>query len=533
LAETARGGPRESRGGALAGVLGGIAATLGMLAAGLVLDQPTIAEAVADGITSVTPLETIERMTKTFGDTAKRLLFISVLLGEIALGAVVGLAHGRLHWPPLPSIAAFAGLVALMALVALPALGMGVLGADSRAGAAGTLVSLLVASGLYVAGYAAADRALHPPGLYAAEEAASRRAFLARAGLAVGGLVAGIAAFQWIAERLTPSATSAVSAEAARANAVIANAADLVEALSAGVPGLSPEITPNDRFYVVSKNVFRDPVVNERTWRLEVTGLVDRPMVLTYDAMRALSSAGQFFTLQCISNEVGGSLIGNAAWRGVGLAHVLSQAGVKPGAVDVVLRAADDYADSIPIEKAMEPAAMLAYEMNGAVLPQAHGFPVRLLVPDTYGMKNVKWLTKIEVIEYDLKGYWQTRGWDDTARMNTTSQIDVPKNGSNLIAGRSFVGGIAVAGSRGVRNVEVSTDGGASWRPATMKPPLGPDAWALWLYEWALPAEDANPRRILVRATDGTGAVQISETRETLPAGATGHHTITVRPASA
>jgi hypothetical protein len=171
---------------------------------------------------------------------------------------------------------------------------------------------------------------------------------------------------------------------------------------------------------------------------------------------------------------------------------------------------------------------MVAYEMNGVRLPQNHGFPARLLVPDIYGMKNVKWLTKIEVVDYDYQGYWMVRGWSDVATMNTTSRIDVPKNGSSLRSGRNYVGGVAVAGQRGIQAVEVSTDGGATWAPAAVKPGLGPNAWVLWLYEWSLPEPGAETR-VLVRATDGNGMLQDGTVRGSLPDGATGYHTITIR----
>jgi hypothetical protein len=171
---------------------------------------------------------------------------------------------------------------------------------------------------------------------------------------------------------------------------------------------------------------------------------------------------------------------------------------------------------------------MLVYEMNGAVLPPSHGFPARLLVPDIYGMKNVKWVTKIELVGYDFVGYWQRQGWSDVATMHTTSRIDLPRNQSYLRGGRSFVGGVAVAGQRGISRVEVSTDDGRSWQPAVIKPALGPNSWVLWLFEWDLPL-DAADRRLLVRAVDGTRAAQVATRSETVPNGATGYHQVSVR----
>jgi DMSO/TMAO reductase YedYZ molybdopterin-dependent catalytic subunit len=347
--------------------------------------------------------------------------------------------------------------------------------------------------------------------------------------VAIASIGLGISAFRWLVDWLTPAAVpSSPSIEASRTNEAALAAGSVEAALDAGVPGLSPEITPNEKFYVVSKNVLRDPTVNEGAWRLEISGLVSRPVSLSYAQIRRMPSAIQYFTLQCISNEVGGDLIGNAAWRGVWLADLLRDAGIGPGAVDVVFRAADDYSDSIPIAKAMETGTMLAYEMNGEMLPRAHGFPARLLAPDLYGMKNVKWVTRIEVLDYDFKGYWQTKGWTDVSTMNTTSRIDAPRNNSYLRPGPNYVGGVAVAGRRGVRRVEVSADGGHTWTQAVTKPALGPNAWVLWLHRWDIP-EGTIDHRLLVRATDGNGEPQSAIGRETIPDGASGYHAITIR----
>jgi DMSO/TMAO reductase YedYZ molybdopterin-dependent catalytic subunit len=290
-----------------------------------------------------------------------------------------------------------------------------------------------------------------------------------------------------------------------------------------------PEVTPNDKFYVVSKNVIRDPDVNERTWRLQIKGLVDRPMTLTYDDVRNMPSFTQYLTLQCISNEIGGDLMSNAWWRGVALADVLRRAGVRGNAFDVIFRTADDYSDSIPIGKALQADTMLAYEMNDQVLPKNHGFPLRLLVPDIYGMKNAKWITEIEVVEYDYKGYWQHRGWSDVAVMRTTSRIDAPRASYRFSPGANWIGGVAVAGQRGIQRVEVSVDGGQTWKPAAVKPALGQNTWVLWLYQWDVPAGASGERQILVRAVDGNGALQDGVRRDTLPDGASGYHTITAR----
>ncbi len=539
----------RNQGAVAAGVIAAGIATAGMLALGMVLDQPTLAETVADAIARLTPLATIGAMIDRFGENAKHILFGSILLGQIGLGVALAAVHGWTGWRPLPSLGVVAVILALVGLVVLPALGAGVLGATSSAGVGGTAGSLVATALLFVITYAAVLRLLNPTSSAAAQRGAARRAFLKKGAIVLGGLSLGAGVFQWIAQRPTPQPTmvaaipprltmggtsAAVVAEAdlaevaAEAAAVAPSSGDLIQTIVEGVPGLSPEITPNDKFYAVSKNVLRDPTVNEGRWRLEVGGLVQRPYTLNYEQMKALPAANTHFMLQCIGNAVGGDLIGNAEWRGISLAALLSQAGVRPGAVDVVLRAADDYADSIPLDKALDQDTMLAYEMNGEMLPKAHGFPLRLLAPDIYGMKQVKWITKVEVVDYDFKGLWQNQGWSDVATLNTGSRIDLPKNNAKLAPGPNLIGGIALAGMRGVQRVEVSTDGGRTWEQAAMKPQLGPNAWAVWLHHWIAPQGEPEAR-ILVRATDGTGALQTAEVHEDLPNGATGYHTITVQ----
>ena len=520
-----------NRGGVSAGLVGGGLGAAGMLGLGLLTNQPTVAEIVAEFIASITPLEVIESVVARMGSDGKHLLFATVLAGQVAVGGALGLQWERSRWSRLQGAAAVAGLLGLVAVALLLILGSGLPGANTRTGPAGMGLNLLLIGALFLPGYLATMRVLNPGGVFAEEDSASRRRLLRNGSVALFGAAFGIGGFRWLTDRVTPPEVEPrLSSEVARAQAMISEHDSLAEALAQGVPGLPTEITPNDRFYVVSKNVVRDPVVDPQTWQLEVTGLVDRPFFLSYSELRQLPSASQYFTLQCISNVVGGELIGNAFWRGVPLADLLTRAGVRPGALDVIVRTADDYSDSIPIAKAMEAGTMIAYEMNGEELPRAHGFPARLLIPDIYGMKNAKWVTKIEVVEYDYRGYWQSRGWSDRAVMNTTSRVDIPRPMSFLRPGANYLGGIAIAGSRGIEKVEVSTDGGVTWSEATIKPALGPNAWTLWLADWQFPETDQQ-RHLLVRATDGTGAIQTSDLRDTLPDGATGYHTVPVRRA--
>jgi DMSO/TMAO reductase YedYZ molybdopterin-dependent catalytic subunit len=516
--------------GLLVGVTAGILATSAMLLWAEAVGQPSASETLAEAIAGLTPVHIIGLLTTRLGSGAKELLFLSVLLGQVAMGCGLGIILDRRAARGLEVGAWTLGASAALGVVLLPVLGAGVLGSTARAGVGPTLASLLVAAVVFSASYFALIHYLRPTGIFALQDAVSRRAFLQRALLLVGGTVLSVAAFRWLADRLAPPEASGVSGEAQAARLAIQSAPSLEAALAQGVPGLSPEVTPNDKFYVVSKNVFHDPEVDVSSWRLEIAGAVDRPLSLSYPELKALPSIEQYLTLECISNEVGGELISNARWRGVPLADLLLRAGVRPAAVDVVLRSADDYSDSIPVEAAMASGTLLAYEMNGEVLPKVHGFPLRLLVPNIFGMKNAKWVNKIEVFEYDYQGYWQYRGWSDVATMLTTSRIDIPRNASRLLPGANYVGGVALAGARGIAKVEVSTDDGRTWQPAVLKPPLGPFTWVQWLLKWDLPADSTAPVRIMVRATDATGALQEATIRDMLPDGATGLHAITVTP---
>lgn len=295
----------------------------------------------------------------------------------------------------------------------------------------------------------------------------------------------------------------------------------------AQIAGLPAEVTPVGKFYTVSKNVF-DPSVDGRTWKFAVKGKVERPYSLTLEGLRQLPAVEKPHTLMCISNEVGGELISNGTWKGVPLRAILEKAGIKPGATELILRARDGYSDSFPLAAALQDGTILAYEMNGQPLAKQHGFPARVLVTGIYGMKNVKWLSELEVADYDYKGYWESRGWSDTAIYKTFSRIDVPRAGAPLRAGaRTWIAGVAFAGDRGVRAVEVSVDGGRSWQAARVKPAMGNHTWVLWVFEWTPAA--AGSATLRVRAVDGTGTVQSAGPKPSLPDGAEGHHTVSVK----
>jgi DMSO/TMAO reductase YedYZ molybdopterin-dependent catalytic subunit len=291
------------------------------------------------------------------------------------------------------------------------------------------------------------------------------------------------------------------------------------------IAGLTAEVTSNKLHYTVDESII-DPTVDEGSWRLRVDGLVGRPLSLGYDELLAMPAAEQYVTLQCISNLIGGDLVGTAKWTGVPLRRVLERAGgAGRGAVRVVFHAVGGYSDSLPLAKALEETTVVAYGMNDRSLPRAHGFPARIIAPGIYGMKNVKWLERIEVVDYDYRGYWQrSDGWDNVAEVKTASRIDVPRELTAADAG--VVAGLAWAGDRGIRRVEVSFDGGATWVPATLRRELARAAWRQW--RLPLPPGASGRRAILVRAVDGRGDLQTAREAPPHPSGASGYHQVDV-----
>lgn len=286
----------------------------------------------------------------------------------------------------------------------------------------------------------------------------------------------------------------------------------------------TPPITPNEEFYVTSYR--SPPTVRVAEWRLRVHGLVERPLTLDYAQLLVKPTVAQIVTLECVGNTVAGEFISTAEWEGISLRTLLEEAGASTDAYDVVFRAADGYSDSIRIDRAMAGDVLIAHKMNGVPLPQGHGFPARVIVPGVYGMKSVQWLTEIDVVDQNYKGYYQQKGWSDEALVKTMSRIDVPGHGTTVHGLTQLAQGLAFAGTRGVRLVEISTDGGEQWHPVTLAPPLSSSSWRFWTYEWAAPKPGRH--QLIVRATDGTGNVQTSIEQDPAPDGATGLHNITV-----
>jgi DMSO/TMAO reductase YedYZ molybdopterin-dependent catalytic subunit len=292
-------------------------------------------------------------------------------------------------------------------------------------------------------------------------------------------------------------------------------------------------ITPNDRFYTVTKNVV-DPEVDRDRWRLEIRGAIHRDLTLAFDDLQDFEQIDQESTLMCISNRIGAGLFSNAVWTGVRLRDVLMAAGARNDAYEIRLSGADAYVDTFGMDYALDENTLLVHAINGQPLPRRHGYPVRVVVPGLFGEKNVKWVTRIEVVTSDTKGFYEQQGWGPTFVPPTRSDIFRPRTRgagqsasfrASLPAGRMVdLRGRAFAADRGIRSVEVSVDGGESWRPATIYYPGTTLTWALWRFAWT-PA--AGEYRVTSRAVDGTGAPQPSEPRGIVPQGAQGYNIVT------
>ena len=305
-------------------------------------------------------------------------------------------------------------------------------------------------------------------------------------------------------------------------------------------PLLDSEVTPTYLFYRIDINPIV-PVVDATSWTLSVKGLVNNPLTITYEEIKAMPSVKEYATLQCVSNKIGGDLTSTALWTGVRLKDVLQKAQVKPGAKYIAVRCYDGYDVGIPLERGLLDGSILAYEMNLAPLTSEHGYPVRAIVPGLYGMMNPKWITEIELVDNVYEGYWARNGWTNVATEDTHSFIVIPGQAPvrdrfrnldveniNIVPGQKVpVAGIAFAGDRGIAKVEVSTDGGVTWKSASIKDPLSKYTWVLWTAGFTPTTAQGN-YKIVVRATDKTGKIQTAEVRPPFPDGATGYHMINI-----
>src|SRR5579883_684701 len=526
--------------GFIAGLGAGTVASGVMLLLNYTLGGLSLPQEFGSELLALMPLPVFSFLHQLIGENAKYYFFLAVLLGQCMVFALAGALFNRyanrenapLRWGQGMLLAL--GLWLFAGLILLPLTGSGVFGANLAIGLQSGLFSLGVVGLVFGALFVFAQRWLVAPVTQGEVEDndsnahPTRRRLLKQGAIVLGLAAVGFGLWEFISQGLgrTTKVPVAQLLQGYRSKITpppVPNYGTIQPA-----PLLSSEITPNDQYYVVSKN-FTDPTVSEGEWSLKVTGQVEHPYTLSYQDLLALPMQQQYESMECISNEVGGPYMSNALWEGVRMVDLLERAGVKPGVTKVVLHAYDDYTDSIHLSKALEPTTLVAVRMNNATLPDGHGYPARVLVPGIYGMKHVKWLTQIEVVNYDFQGYWQQRGWSDAAPVRLNARIDTPLDGSQVSAHRTtYVAGVAFSGNLGISEVEVSLDGGKTWQAATLKRPLSQLTWVLWEIAWVPRPGDYT---IVARAIDMQGNVQSPLEEPTLPNGASGYHTISVSAA--
>ena len=329
---------------------------------------------------------------------------------------------------------------------------------------------------------------------------------------------------------------SRFSATESRANLVLPTPTEPLAAIpdgvNVGVPGIVPFMTPNADFYRID-TALSVPQVPTDDYELRVTGMVDKELSFSFDDLMRRDIVEYDITMTCVSNTIGGGLIGNARWLGFRLDELLKEAGVKSGADQVVGRSVDGYTCGFPLEAAMDGRnAMVAFGMNGEPLPLEHGFPVRLVVPGLYGyISATKWLTEIELTTFEeFESYWVPRGYADRAPIKLMSRIDSIDGLGTLEVGddgMAAIGGVAWAQTVGISGVEVKIDD-ADWMPAEMGEALNNDTWRQWAFRFEPAARDGAQSSITCRAIDADGMIQTDERAEPLPDGASGRHQIVV-----
>ncbi len=501
----------RSRGWAMvAGVVAG-AVVLGAsdLAALATAPESAPITAVGSWLIDIAPPALKDAMIAAFG-TGDKPVLIGILMVLLAIGSAgAGLLELRRRWAGVILMAVVALGVAV-AVITRAGADIGWFGPVAIGTAAGALVLRLLIGRLRTA----RDEGSGP----------SRRGFLVAASVA-----AAAAAVSVVAGRALAGAAQA--ADRARAVLRLPTAADPAAAVPAsvdpGIEGLAPYVTPNLDFYRIDTALVV-PNVDAAQWSLRIHGLVEREVEIGFDELLALPLVERHVTLACVSNEVGGTLIGNALWLGYPIRSLLAQAGVRPEADMVLSRSVDGFTAGTPLEVLQDEGrdSLLAVGMNGEPLPVEHGYPVRMVVPGLYGyVSATKWVVELEVTRFDAAtAYWTDRGWSAEGPIKTQSRIDVPSRSGTVAAGERMIAGVAWAQHTGIERVEVRVDGG-SWQQAALAGSVGDDTWVQWSLPWTA---DAGEHELQVRATDRTGATQTSQEQGVVPDGATGWHTVRV-----
>jgi len=479
------------------------------LIAGLLTPPAGPLAAVGGTLIDLAPPAAKDAAIALFGTADKPALLVLIGIVLLALGAVAGLLERRR--PPLGVlVAALAGIAGAVAGATRPEATPWWAGPS----AVGAIVAV-IALRMLIALLPAPARGTVP-----ARAGASRRAFL---GFAGGAAAAGVLAAAL--GRITEAGARVVTAarDALRLPAAARPAPPLPAGAELGIPGLDPIVTPNADFYRIDIALFV-PRVDPAGWTLRVHGLVEREVELGWDELLSLPLEEHDATLMCVSNLVGGHLVGSARWLGWPVRELLARAGPLPEADMVLSRATDGFSASTPLEALTDPerAALIAIGMNGEPLPAEHGFPVRLVVPGLYGyVSATKWVTELELTRFDAAtAYWTDRGWAERGPVKLMSRIDVPRRQAKLLPGPTTIAGMAWHQHVGIEAVEVQLDDGP-WRRAELSSPINVDSWRQWTLPWNAVAGE---HRVRVRAISASGELQTEAVQGTVPDGATGWH---------
>lgn len=486
---------------------GAVSAGLGLgvseLTAGLFPALPSLVEGLGNRVVDSVPGAVKDWAISTFGTADKAVLLTGIVLVTVAIGALTGVVARHRWW------------VARAVFV-----GFGLLAAWASSGDRGIIVALVPATLAVVVGLSTL-RVLMKGGT-APEADRSRRALII--GLLAGGALLAAGAGRLLLER-------SKRVFAGREDVTLPPAAEPLGQVPAGaelaVAGITPLFVPNRDFYRIDTALFV-PRVDVSDWTLKLTGRVDRQMSFSYEDILEMEMIERDVTLSCVSNRVGGDLVGNARWLGVPLTRILDLARPAENAEQVVARSVDGFTAGFPIESAYDGRdALLAVGMNGEPLPYEHGFPARLVVAGLYGyVSATKWLSEIELAGWDdFNAYWIPRGWAKEGPVRTQSRIDVPAARGRTEPGSTVVAGIAWAPSVGISAVEVQLGEDAPWVEATLSEPLSESAWVQWSVGWDA---SAGEHLLTVRATDANGVTQDPVLRPPAPSGATGWHTVRV-----
>ncbi|MCJ1708655.1 molybdopterin-dependent oxidoreductase [Microbacterium sp. VKM Ac-2923] len=494
--------------------LSGVVSAAALLAvaevfAALVARSASPVLAVGSFIVDIVPRPLKELAITLFGETDKIALLAGVGLGAVVAAAIAGALEYRFRFVG----AVLLGIGGILATAAiLTRAGAGALAwlPPLLGTAVGIAVLLLSIARLRRWVAAAGGRDAQTAG-------ANRRQFLLFTGItAVGAVVVGIGA------RVLNATTASVAAarDALRLPAA-RSTVTVPEGANWEIDGLTPIITPNDDFYRVD-TALTVPNVDPTTWRLSIEGMVDTPIELSFDDLVGMGLDEYGVTLTCVSNEVGGGLVGNAIWTGIPIRDVLRMAGVQGDADMVLSESVDGYTASTPLSSLTDDNldAIFAVAMNGEPLPFEHGFPVRMVVPGLYGyVSATKWVTKLTVTRFDKdQAYWTPRGYAAEAPIKMSSRVDTPKIGTPIAAGSVAIAGMAWAQPVGVQKVEVSIDDG-DWQETQLSTPINDQSWVQWKLDW-----NAEPgsHYIAVRATDKDGNLQVQDQAPIAPDGSSG-----------